>query len=259
MACRRSATASTVSWQRNPMASSSSRKVATSSAPAAALPTRRVASAGSGSWRQHRIISDEESPPSSPNASVAVLADHGCASVLDASAAGAPVYERMGFVDHGLDHGDGSRRGTCLLGRATDARPSASTDLDEVVAFDAERFGAPRRVLLATLLAQNPGRALVRRVDGCVAGLSRRSTAHAWSGRRRRRRVARRIWSPPEWPCRGTICRGSAFLRRARTSTRFAGLGFETRRRAAAHAPRHRRAARPARARIAAQVSLGEG
>src|SRR3954453_12155212 len=69
----------------------------------------------------------------------AVLAEHGCASVLDASAAGAPVYERMGFVDHGL---------TTVMGleaeaparRATACATVGVDDLAEVIALDAERF-----------------------------------------------------------------------------------------------------------------------
>jgi len=43
-------------------------------------------------------------------------------------------------------------------------------DLDEVAAFDAERFGSPRRALLTKLLEQNPGRALACRVDRRLAG-----------------------------------------------------------------------------------------
>src|SRR3954447_25477853 len=99
----------------------------------------------------------------------AVLADHHCASVLDASAAGAPVYERMGFVDHGL---------TTVMGleaeaparRATACATVGVDDLAEVIAVDAERFGSPRPVLLAKLMAQNPGRVLAHRVDGRLDG-----------------------------------------------------------------------------------------
>ena len=101
----------------------------------------------------------------------AVLDGHGCASVLDASAAGGPVYERMGFADRGL---------TRVLGYAGGADPSAANvdeceplttdDLDEVARFDAPRFGANRRQLLTKAVEQHPGRAVVLRRRGKVAG-----------------------------------------------------------------------------------------
>jgi GNAT superfamily N-acetyltransferase len=98
-----------------------------------------------------------------------VLAGHGCASVLDASAAGAPVYERMGFADHGLTtvmglEGDVPERAGS--GHCTVATP---LDLDDLVEFDAVRFGSPRSLLLAALMHQNPGRVLILR-DAAIAG-----------------------------------------------------------------------------------------
>ncbi|MEY2401058.1 MAG: hypothetical protein QOJ08_1169, partial [Ilumatobacteraceae bacterium] len=48
--------------------------------------------------------------------------------------------------------------------------PLTSGDLDEVVRFDSPRFGASRRELLAMTIAQQPGRALVLRRRGKVAG-----------------------------------------------------------------------------------------
>ncbi len=99
-----------------------------------------------------------------------VLAGHGCAAVLDASSKGGPVYERIGFADHGS---------TKVMGFVgTDSTP-ADTDecsllteheLDEVVRFDTPRFGACRRELLAKVVAQHPGRAIVLRRRGKVAG-----------------------------------------------------------------------------------------
>ena len=99
------------------------------------------------------------------------LAGHGCASVLDASAAGGPVYERMGFADRGV---------TRVMGDAADGlppkpgdddcEPLTAGDLDDVVAFDAARFGASRRALLRTLIEQHPGRALVLRRRGVLVG-----------------------------------------------------------------------------------------
>jgi GNAT superfamily N-acetyltransferase len=100
-----------------------------------------------------------------------ILAGHGCASVLDASLKGGPVYERMGFVDRGLttvmsagDAGvtaDGSGERCDLLG---------SDDLDAVAAYDARCFGAHRRELLRIVIAQCPDRAFVLRRDGIVVG-----------------------------------------------------------------------------------------
>ena len=93
-----------------------------------------------------------------------VLDGLGCASVLDASLAGGPVNERMGFADHGL---------TAVMGfvggggagaqRHDECELLTGDDLDEVVEFDAVRFGASRRRVLAAVIAQNPGRALVLR------------------------------------------------------------------------------------------------
>lgn len=100
-----------------------------------------------------------------------VLTSHGCASVLDASAAGGPVYERMGFADRGLTRvlgfagggaGSSNAPGCCVQ--------LAADDFDEVVAFDAERFGASRPALLTKLFDQHPGGALLLRRGGKVAG-----------------------------------------------------------------------------------------
>src|SRR4051794_27243830 len=66
----------------------------------------------------------------------AILADHGCASVLDASAAGAPVYERMGFIDHGLTTVMGLE-GEVPAGGLTACETIGRDGLDEVVAVDA--------------------------------------------------------------------------------------------------------------------------
>jgi predicted N-acetyltransferase YhbS len=99
-----------------------------------------------------------------------VLRAHGCASVLDASAAGAPLYRHMGFSDHGPT--------TVLVADAAEG-PSPSSevsiarpdDLDEVAAFDVARFGGSRRSLLAHLLAGHPGRAAVTRASsGALTG-----------------------------------------------------------------------------------------
>lgn len=97
-----------------------------------------------------------------------VLAGHSCASVLDASLAGGPVYERMGFVDHGP---------TTVMAFAGEAPASGSNcdplttgDFDDVVEFDALRFGSPRAALLAKVIEQHPGRVLVMRREDRVAG-----------------------------------------------------------------------------------------
>ena len=100
-----------------------------------------------------------------------VLSGHGCAAVLDASAAGGPVYERMGFADRGI---------TTVMGYAGDGsaptddfdecEPLTTDQFDEVVRFDALRFGANRGQLLTMVMQQHPGRGVVLRRRGKVAG-----------------------------------------------------------------------------------------
>jgi GNAT superfamily N-acetyltransferase len=102
-----------------------------------------------------------------------ILAGHGCASVLDASAAGAPVYERMGFADHGITEvlSWENRHVT-----APDGTDCAGVDVDDadvidaVVRYDADRFGSSRPELLRALFAQCRGRAVVARRGGVIAG-----------------------------------------------------------------------------------------
>ncbi len=99
-----------------------------------------------------------------------VLTGHGCASVLDASASGGPVYERMGFADHGLTKVMEFAGGDARPAGDDECQPLTDADLDEVARFDAPRFGASRRELIAKLAEQHPGRALVLRRRGKVAG-----------------------------------------------------------------------------------------
>jgi len=99
-----------------------------------------------------------------------VLAGLGCGSVLDASLAGGPVYERMGFADRGSTRVMGYVGGESVPTSAEPCDPLTADDLDEVVRFDAPRFGANRRELLAKVVSQHPGRALVLRRRGKVSG-----------------------------------------------------------------------------------------
>ncbi len=99
-----------------------------------------------------------------------VLAGHGCAPVLDASAAGAPVYERMGFADHGVTRVMEHPGGEIAVAGDDECEPLTAHDLDEVVRFDTPRFGGSRRDLLAKVIEQHPGRAMVLRRRGKVAG-----------------------------------------------------------------------------------------
>lgn len=89
-------------------------------------------------------------------------------AALDATEAGAPLYERLGFVDAG-------RSALAMADVAPAAGPLPAgvfplgqNDLDELGAFDRPLFGADRRAVLADLLASFPGRALAAR-DGAGA------------------------------------------------------------------------------------------
>jgi GNAT superfamily N-acetyltransferase len=96
---------------------------------------------------------------------VAYLASRQCGAALDASTAGAPLYEKMGFADHGITAQFGYS-GPIGSGRFTIsdgcAAPTAH-DLDAIVAFDAPRFGADRSGLLRYLWTECRGRWVVAR------------------------------------------------------------------------------------------------
>jgi GNAT superfamily N-acetyltransferase len=101
------------------------------------------------------------------------LATRGCASVLDASAAGAPLYERMGFADAGLSHvllAPEVVMASTVLKTDVIVDAMVSTDLSAVSSYDTPRFGADRFALLEYLLSEEPGRSVVARRDGRVVG-----------------------------------------------------------------------------------------
>lgn len=82
-------------------------------------------------------------------------------AMLDASASGAPVYERYGFGDNGrtaLYLREAGRRSVRRPERVSPVRPA---DLPGLVSFDAAIFGAERSALLAMWLEANPARAFL--------------------------------------------------------------------------------------------------
>jgi predicted N-acetyltransferase YhbS len=99
-----------------------------------------------------------------------VLSGHGCAAVLDASASGETVYERMGFADRGPTKVMVFAGGDAASIEDHECERLTADDIDEVARFDTPRFGAPRGELLAKVIDQHPGRALVLRRRGKVAG-----------------------------------------------------------------------------------------
>lgn len=94
-------------------------------------------------------------------------------TLLDASPAGAPLYERSGFVDVGLSHEltFSDETATPRTDEATAVRVAGVADLDDIAALDASFLGAPRERLWRWLFATHPGRVLAARdADGALAG-----------------------------------------------------------------------------------------
>lgn len=106
---------------------------------------------------------------------IALLDERGCpALLLDASAAGEPLYHSLGFVvdDRAVfyERAEDAPRLPVPLDRHAVSRLRRK-DLPAVVAFDTPRFGAARGDVLASYLADDPDRAFVSRdAAGRVTG-----------------------------------------------------------------------------------------
>ena len=107
------------------------------------------------------------------------LAERGVMAGLDATPAGREVYRQLGFEDvYGLQRLWAERVAPAApvapVDSAEETRatitPMAATDIDEVAAYDAGRFGADRRALLDHLRGRAPDRAFVARASGRIAG-----------------------------------------------------------------------------------------
>lgn len=96
------------------------------------------------------------------------LEDAGCMVGLDASAAGAPLYPRLGFVSIGRTRVMAPERVAAAGQR--DVRALRDEDLGALFALDRLAFGADRSALLRHLFAHPPGRVLVHVLEGRLGG-----------------------------------------------------------------------------------------
>ena len=91
--------------------------------------------------------------------------------LLDASAAGQPLYEKLGFVAYHQVYRLQRRTGLSLHNCTPQVEPVSIRDLDELVAYDADIFGADRGRVLHALLTSYPARAFMLRSEaGRIAG-----------------------------------------------------------------------------------------
>ena len=104
-------------------------------------------------------------------------ARRGLVAGLDATPAGREVYRRMGFRDiYGLTRmetavGHANRSGLARpSGEADTISIVQASDLAEIAAFDAPRFGADRADLLAFLYGRAPKAAFLARRNGEISG-----------------------------------------------------------------------------------------
>jgi predicted N-acetyltransferase YhbS len=90
--------------------------------------------------------------------------------LLDASKAGRPLYEKLGFVSHDESLAF-QRDNTTALKRPSQVQLMSAQDLDELAEWDATFFGANRRKVLQALLGAYPERAfMLRNEAGQVDG-----------------------------------------------------------------------------------------
>jgi GNAT superfamily N-acetyltransferase len=107
---------------------------------------------------------------------VAVLVERGLTSMLDATPAGARIYEPLGFVGlYRLQRLQAPEKSQSASVSAVpplglSVRPATPADLGAIAAFDAPAFGADRAPILAHLLGRQPARAFVAERSGRLAG-----------------------------------------------------------------------------------------
>jgi ribosomal protein S18 acetylase RimI-like enzyme len=92
-------------------------------------------------------------------------------ALLDATDAGAPLYEQLRFVDDSQAHVFQKMDGPSAAQQSFQARAAREQDLCEIIEFDALRFGASRAKLLRALWRDHASRALVvRNGRGALSG-----------------------------------------------------------------------------------------
>ena len=107
---------------------------------------------------------------------MAVLVERGLTPMLDATPAGARVYEPLGFL--GLYRLQRLQAPTASQPPSVSVAPpsgvsvhkATTADLDAIAAFDAPAFGADRAPVLAHVLERQPERAFVAERSGRLAG-----------------------------------------------------------------------------------------
>lgn len=91
--------------------------------------------------------------------------------VLEASPAGAPLYEKLGFIDDGHTISFEFEGPPRQYPPASGVQPLTPADLPAITAFDAPIFGAARQPVFELLLREEPARAFVLRDEaGACAG-----------------------------------------------------------------------------------------
>jgi Acetyltransferase (GNAT) domain len=108
------------------------------------------------------------------------------ARLLDATAAGAPLYAQLGFVDAGRAYLTAGPQPLAPAPLPISIFRLEPGSLAELAAFDAPIFGADRRAVLADLAAAYAGRLLVARDDaGAMSGyvVAQARTIGPWAAR----------------------------------------------------------------------------
>lgn len=91
--------------------------------------------------------------------------------LLDASVAGQPLYEKLGFVAYNQVYVLQRRNGLSFHDHTPQVEPVSVQDLDELVKYDTDIFGADRGRVLHALLTTFPERAFMLRDDkGQITG-----------------------------------------------------------------------------------------